>query len=72
VIWIEIANQQSQFRLRTVTPGGVRSDAVTIAEAEGSRYPRIARNKDELVFAWTKTGKGGPHVQTARANLSRK
>ena len=62
--WMEFADQHSQFRLRRVTPSGERSAAITIAGHESTRvsgYPRIARQGDELVLAWTEgAGDGGP------------
>ncbi len=68
--WIEFANNQSQFRLRRVSPSGEKSMAQTIAAAgETSGYPRIARRGDELVLAWTGSDKGALSVRTAVAPL---
>lgn len=69
VIWIERANEHSQLRARIISPEGVRSAPVTIADTEGSRYPRLARYRDELLFSWTDTGKDSSQVRMARASL---
>jgi hypothetical protein len=66
VMWIEKASPRSQLRARIVSPAGVRSAPVTVADTEGSRYPRMMRYRDELVFSWTDTDKGS-QVRTARA-----
>jgi hypothetical protein len=68
VTYIELADKHSQFRVRKVTPAGVRSAAVTIADTSGSRYPRVARAGDELLFSWTEGSNGSLRVRTARAN----
>ena len=70
VIWIERANQRSQLRVRVITPAGMRSAPVTIADTEGSRYPRIIRDRGELLFSWTDTDKGPSQVRTARASMA--
>ena len=71
VSWIESGSGGSQFRVRVIAPGGTRAAAVTIANAEGSRYPRIALDHGELLFAWTESGKGdATQVRTARAKLT--
>ena len=61
--WVEFADQHSQFRLRRVSPSGARSNPVVVAGHESSRvsgYPRIARQGDDLVLAWTEgAGDGG-------------
>lgn len=71
VSWVEFANKRSEFQVRVVQPGGARSAAaVSIAQAAGSRIPRIAQGQSELVFAWTEIA-GGSRVRTARAPLTR-
>jgi len=72
VTYIEFANNHSQFRVRRISPAGARSAAVTIAETSGSRYPRVTRYRDELLFSWTDTGNGSSRVRTARANTDGK
>ena len=69
VMWIEKASPRSQLRARIVSPAGVRSAPVTVADTEGSRYPRMMRYRDELVFSWTDTDKGS-QVRTARAAIA--
>jgi hypothetical protein len=69
VIWIERANQRSQLRVRIITPAGMRSAPVTIADTEGSRYPRMIRDRGELLFSWTATEKGPSQVRTARVSI---
>jgi hypothetical protein len=69
VTWIEFAGQRSQFRVRTVATNGDRSQGRTVSEAPGSRYPRIARVRDELLFAWTEADNDVPRIRTARATI---
>jgi hypothetical protein len=74
VSWIEFANQRSQFRVRRVEPGGARSTSVTIAgiaEGRTSGVPRLAHDRDEILFAWAETDKGSSRVRTAKAPLPR-
>ena len=69
VIWIEKGSQGSQFRVRIINSSGVRSAPVTIANTEGSRYPRIMGLRDELLFSWVDTDKGSSQLRTARARI---
>ena len=55
--------------MRIIKPAGTRSNPVTIADTEGSRYPRVVRDRDELLFSWTDTDKGSSQVRTSRARL---
>jgi hypothetical protein len=68
VTYIEFVNKHSQFRVRKISPAGVRSASVTIAETSGSRYPRIAREGNELLFSWADGENGSLRVRTARAS----
>jgi len=70
VTWIESASNGSEFRVRKITAAGVRSPAVPIAQTEGSRYPRLARHGNELVFAWTETKGDSSNVRTAIARIA--
>lgn len=70
VMWIEKTSQSSQLRARIVSPAGVRSAPVTVANTEGSRYPRLVRYRDELLFAWTDTDNGS-QVRIAHAAIAR-
>jgi hypothetical protein len=72
VTYIEFAGSHSQFRMRKVSPAGAKSAAATIAETSGSRYPRVARDGNELLFAWTDTGHGSSSVRTARVSIDGK
>ena len=69
VMWVEKANPRTQLRARIVTPAGTRSAPVTVADTEGTRYPRMMRYHDELLFSWTDTDKGS-QVRTARAAIA--
>jgi len=70
VTWIESTNDGPQFRLRRISPRGERSAAITIAATSGSRYTRIARVGNELLFSWTDGDDGDvSRVRTARASL---
>jgi len=73
VSWIELADGRAQFRVRTVTPSGVRSPAVTVSEDPDTRSPRLAGNARELLFAWTEADENDAlRVRTARASLAAK
>jgi hypothetical protein len=72
--WVEFASERAQLRVRQVRASGERSRATTIAGAGERRvrgYPRLARNGNTLVFAWTESGDGpGPQeVKTAIGRL---
>lgn len=69
VIWIEKGSQGSQFRVRIVNSTGTRSAPVTIANTEGSRYPRMMGLRDKLLFSWVDTDKGSSQLRTARARI---
>lgn len=59
--WVEYADKRGQFRVRRIEPSGTRSAPVTIAAVSGSAasgFPRMARQGDELVFAWTESVSG--------------
>ena len=76
--WIEFANGKSELRVRRVDASGARSPAVTLGglgEGGAAGFPRMARQEDELLFAWTDSGEsngsdpGTTHVRTAVASL---
>ena len=72
--WIEFSEQRAQFRARMLDRSGTRSPATTIAGLDGGRasgYPRVARDGEELVFAWTESKDGRLSVKTAAARLAR-
>jgi hypothetical protein len=71
--WIEFADQKSSFSMRRVEPSGRMSPVTavtTISAARASGYPRIAVDRDEVVFAWTENQAGQPVVKTAAAKLT--
>jgi hypothetical protein len=68
VTYIE-SGDHAQFRVRRISPQGVRSAPVTIAETSGGRYPRMAHYRDELLFSWTELKNGASLVKTARTSL---
>jgi len=71
VSWIELANSMAEFRVRTVTPNGVRSPAVKVTGDPDTRSPRLAGNARELLFAWTEFDDNDvSRVRTARASLA--
>jgi hypothetical protein len=70
VAYIEFADKHSQFRVRRISPSGVRSAPATIADTSGLRYSRMARDRDELLFSWTDGDAGSSSVRTARANIA--
>jgi len=71
--WIEFANQRSSFVARRVEPSGRRSPVTSVTAIQGARasgYPRIAVDRDEVIFAWTENQAGQTSVKTAMAKLS--
>jgi hypothetical protein len=72
VTYIEYSKDHSEFRVRKISPAGVRSAAATVANASGSRYPRVARDRNELLFSWTDTDNGSSRVRTSRASIDGK
>jgi hypothetical protein len=67
--WVESATQTPQFQIRRVQPNGTRSAAVTVANQSGTRYPRMALVRDEVVLAWTESEQESSRVKTARARV---
>jgi hypothetical protein len=61
--WVEYRKESSELRLRLIDPSGARSAPVTVAGVGGatsSGFPRMARDGDQLVFAWSASpGPGG-------------
>jgi hypothetical protein len=71
VSWIELADTRATFSIRRVERSGHRSAPITVAPLGASRssgYPRMAREVDELLFAWTGSD-NSLRVQTASAKL---
>jgi hypothetical protein len=74
--WVEFADQRSQFRMRRVTPSLARSAPVTVSDGTAGRvsgYPRITRDGNELILAWTESsgeeGSGAQAIKTAVARM---
>jgi hypothetical protein len=70
-LYIEHADGRTQVRVRRITPSGERSNAIVVAEIEGSRssgYPRLAAHGNEILFAWTARD-GTTKVMTSAARL---
>jgi hypothetical protein len=73
--WVEFADGRSQFKMRRVESSGMRSAAINVATGPGriSGYPRMARNGNELIFAWTEGAEeeGAQKVRGAIARVPR-
>lgn len=75
--WIEFAEGRASFMMRRVEASGTRGPAVAVAGINASRssgYPRLARAGDDLMLAWTESGKSPEEpsrVQTAVARVPR-
>jgi hypothetical protein len=65
--WVESSGQTPQFSIRRVQANGTRSAAVVVANQSGTRYPRLALARDEVVLAWTESEQESSRVKTARA-----
>jgi hypothetical protein len=69
--YIEFTEQRAQFRIRRVERSGARSDALTVSAIDGGRtsgYPRLARDGNQLLFAWIER-EATPRVRTAAGRL---
>jgi hypothetical protein len=64
--WVESAAQTPQFEMRRIQPDGTRSPAVVVANSSGTRYPRLALARGEVILAWTESDKDSSRVKTAR------
>ena len=76
VTWIERRGADSAVvRLRRVSSDGVAGEAITIGSIDPGRpsgFPRVARRGDELIIAWTITGRpSAVHVGRIRLPDSR-
>jgi hypothetical protein len=72
--WVEFTTQRAQLRIRRVTPARTRSAAVVVAgggEGYVSGYPRLAREGNELMVAWTESAQDGESSQHVRAAMAR-
>jgi hypothetical protein len=67
--WVEFANEKSQFKVRRVAADGTKQPAATVAAVSGTRVPRLALGKGEVLLAWTETDKESSRVKTARIKV---
>src|SRR5262249_6146107 len=67
--WVECAKEKSQFKVRRVETHGTQHPAPTVADMSGTRFPRLALGKGEVVLAWTETDKNSSRVKTARIKM---
>jgi hypothetical protein len=67
--WVEFANEKSQFKVRRIEANGTKHPAMTVADLAGTRFPRLALAKGEVVLAWTETEKDSSRVKTARIRI---
>jgi len=59
VCWLDQNGDAGEIRARRVSADGVRGSSMTIAETSSQRasgFPRMARNDEEIIFAWTDAG----------------
>ncbi len=75
--WVEYAEGKTDLRLRRIDGTGARSAAQNIVAVSGGRasgFPRMARQGEELIFAWTESASandeaGALKVSTALVGL---
>lgn len=79
--FVEFADNRAQLRMRRIDPSGAMSPAISLAgvgTGRASGFPRMARQGDELVFAWSESTGGADDseaslsVKTAIARLPRR
>ena len=72
VTWLErVGDAGAEVRLRSVAPDGAASAPIVVASSAAARasgFPRLIRNGNELVFAWTQPGDSA-RVRMAVARL---
>ncbi len=75
--WVEYAEGKTDLRLRRIDRSGARSPAQPIVAVSGGRasgFPRMARQGEQLIFAWTESASandeaGALKVSTAVVGL---
>jgi len=67
--WVEFSNEKSQFKVRRIEANGTPHPPMTVANLSGTRFPRLALAKGEVVLAWTETEKDSSRVKTARIKV---
>jgi hypothetical protein len=72
VLWLERTEAGAEIRVRLIVDGEVGPSAALAATeaARASGFPRVARWRDSLVFAWTEPGEV-PAIRTAVAPAGR-
>ena len=72
VVWLERTAKGGEIRTRRVKADGMRDQSITVGDTSAARaagFPRMARAGNEVVFAWTESGKPST-VRTAVGKLS--
>lgn len=75
--WVEFSDQRARLRVRRVDAAGHRSAAVEVAGSGAGRvsgYPRLVRDGQDLVLAWTESTAGdgaGDAAQQVKVALIR-
>lgn len=72
VSWLERAQVEAEIRVRRLAPSGTASRSQAVAAASRERpsgFPRMVRQGDEIVFAWTQPGNPG-RVLVAKARMA--
>ena len=67
--WVEFENEKSQFKVRRIEANGTKHPAIAVADLSGTRFPRLALAKGEVVLAWTDADKDSSRVKTARIRM---
>ena len=66
---VEFENEKSQFKVRRIEANGTKHPAIAVADLSGTRFPRLALAKGEVVLAWTDADKDSSRVKTARIRM---
>ncbi|MCI0486582.1 MAG: glycoside hydrolase [Blastocatellia bacterium] len=72
VVWLERTAKGGEIRARRVKADGMRDQSITVGNTSAARaagFPRMVRAGNEVVFAWTESGKPSK-VRTAVGKLS--
>jgi hypothetical protein len=73
VSWLEQTNNGGDIRLRRVRADGRRGKSFALTPTSTKRasgFPRMVRNNDEIVFAWTQLDSNSTTVRTAVAKAT--
>ena len=72
VSWLESTVRGEELRYRRVLADGRVEAAATLVRSARGRtigFPQLARDGDDVLFAWTRPGAPSPGVRTARLPL---